>query len=186
MSELQGLVNTVVTQTAGLPDPTTLAGWNPALSGDIDIHIRSDGTWEHEGSAIRREELVRLFASLLRREADGDYYLITPVEKWRIKVDRHPLVVIDCEKDSITGAWTALLNTGGRCQIGGEHVLKGSGGEGEPYLHIPSGLTAQISRAAWYRLVDEAREDNGELVLISAGERVSLGTLSSGSAPKTG
>jgi hypothetical protein len=62
---LQGLVDTVVAQSAGLPTPAQLAGWQPALSGDIPIRIRSDGRWEHEGKEIRREELVRLFASYM-------------------------------------------------------------------------------------------------------------------------
>ena len=67
--------------------------WDPPLSGEIDIRILADGSWLHEGEPIRREALVRLFASILRREDDGAYYLVTPVEKWRITVELHPLVV---------------------------------------------------------------------------------------------
>ena len=177
MSELQGLVDTVVSQTAGLPDPATLAHWNPPLSGDIAIHIHADGTWHHEGSPVLREGLVRLFASLLRREADGDYYLVTPREKWRIVVDRHPLLVIDCEYHSRNSMWLALLNTGGRCQIGGSHALHGEGSAAEPFLEVPSGLTAQITRAAWYRLIDAAQQEGDEMVIYSGEERVLLGRV---------
>jgi hypothetical protein len=187
MSALQGLVDTVVSQTAGLPSPAALAQWNPELSGDIPIRIHGDGAWEHDGAPIAREGLVRLFASLLRREADGEYYLVTPAEKWRITVDRHPLMVIDCEQESSPAGpvWQALLNTGGRCHLGGDIRLHGEGqgqrhGErasGEPYLEVPNGLTAQFTRAAWYRLVEDATQEQSELVIYSRGERIILGTI---------
>ena len=56
--------------------------WQPDLSGDIDIRIDREGRWYHEGDEIKRESLVQLFASILRREEDGEYYLVTPAEKW--------------------------------------------------------------------------------------------------------
>lgn len=202
MADLQGLVDSVVAQTSGLPPAEIVRSWQPALSGDIDIRIRSDGAWEHEGSPIHREGLVRLFASLLRRESDGEYYLVTPVEKWRIAVERHPLVVIDCEfwsagaadgatgeasgtahsaensrSDERAGRWVALLNTGGRCQIGGENQLTAEGEAGEPYLTLSSGLSAQITRAAWYRLIESAVQERAELVIYSGEERIRLGSL---------
>ena len=177
MAVIQGLVDSVVAQTTGLPDPETLASWQPPLSGDIAIRILRDGSWQHDGEPIVREGLVRLFASLLRRESDGHYYLVTPAEKWRIQVDRHALVVIDCEREAVSGQWQALLNTGGVSRVGGGYALHGSGDAGEPWLEVPSGLSAQISRAAWYRLVDAADEDGGELVLQSGAERIVLGSL---------
>ena len=51
--------------------------WHPELSGDIDIIIRANGDWYHEGGLIKRQQLVKLFASILRRESDGEYYLVT-------------------------------------------------------------------------------------------------------------
>ena len=72
-------------------DSPPLHLWHPALSGDIPIRIAADGRWYHDGTVIRRESLVRLFASILRREEDGHYYLVTPAEKWRISVELHPL-----------------------------------------------------------------------------------------------
>jgi hypothetical protein len=177
--KLQGLVDSIVTATAGLPDPQTLASWSPPLSGDIDIVIRRDGSWEHEGEPIYREGLVRVFASLLRREKDGEYYLVTPHEKWRLQVERHALQAIDCEQLVGEGGesdWFVLLNTGGRCRLGGEQRLHASGRDGEPYTELPNGLTAQISRAAWYRLIDAAENDNGRIFIRSAGEEVELGS----------
>ena len=71
--------------------------WQPELSGTIDIVIRRDGSWIHEGTQIKRFALVRIFASILRREEDGEYYLVTPVEKWRLRVECLPLVIVDFE-----------------------------------------------------------------------------------------
>ena len=176
---LQGLVDSIVASTAGLPDPATLAGWAPALSGDIDIVIRRDGTWEHAGSEIQREGLVRLFASLLRREADGAYYLVTPAEKWRIRVEHHPLLVIDCDCSGQNGnsTWFALLNTGGRCRIGGANRLHPPDDcREEPSIDLPNGLSALLTRAAWYRLVDAATVDDSRAVITSGGEVISLGS----------
>jgi len=68
--------------------------WAPSFSGNIDILIKKDGSWWHEGEKINRKPLIKLFASILRKESDGDYYLVTPQEKWRISVELLPLVVI--------------------------------------------------------------------------------------------
>lgn len=68
--------------------------WNPPLSGDMDLRITRDGAWRYEGALIQREALVRLFASILRCDEDGHHYLITPVEKWRIRVDDAPFLAV--------------------------------------------------------------------------------------------
>ena len=79
------------------PTQPPLNKWQPELSGDIDIVIKSNGDWYHEGGKIERDSLVSLFASILRREQDGHYYLVTPVEKWRIQVEECALVVVDMD-----------------------------------------------------------------------------------------
>lgn len=177
--KLQGLVDSIVASTAGLPSAEVLASWNPDLSGDIDIVIHADGRWSHASDIIQREGLVRLFASLLRRESDGHYYLLTPAEKWRITVERHALQAIDFERSGANGdgVWQVLLNTGGRCRVGGNYTLHPEGEAGEPYTELPNGLTAQISRAAWYRLLDQAVIEGGRAYIISAGEEIELGRL---------
>lgn len=134
-----------------LSDPP-LHRWHPALCGDIDIRIASDGTWYHQGRAIEREPLRNLFASILRREADGEYYLVTPVEKWRIKVDLHPLLVTDVERAG--ERLVATLNTGRSVLIGEEHPLSAEPAlDGVAVLQLSHGLTALFARSAWYRLV---------------------------------
>ncbi|MDZ7781707.1 MAG: DUF1285 domain-containing protein [Halioglobus sp.] len=106
-------------------DEPPLHLWDPALSGDIPIRITRDGEWYHDGGRIERESLVRLFASILRREEDGEYYLVTPVEKWRIEVDMHPLLVTDVE--TVPGAADAelqvTLNTGKQFVVSEENPL---------------------------------------------------------------
>jgi hypothetical protein len=178
---LQGLVDSIVAATAGLPDPQTLASWSPSLSGELDLRICDDGTWLHAGAPIRREGLVRLFASLLRREADGAYYLVTPVEKWRVRVDRHALQVVDFDRTGTNGdaIWYALLNTGGRCHLGGPYTLHAPdpAGAGAPWMELPNGLTGQLTRAAWYRLVNDAALESGRATIESGGQTIDLGSL---------
>src|SRR6266508_2330036 len=75
----------------GLP-PVHL--WNPPFCGDIDMRIAQDGTWYYMNSPIGRKPLVKLFASVMRYDADGKYYLVTPAEKCGIRVDDAPFVAI--------------------------------------------------------------------------------------------
>ncbi len=140
-------------------DAPPLHLWHPALSGDIDIRIAADGTWYHEGGEITREPLRNLFASILRREDDGEYYLVTPVEKWRIRVDLHPLLVTDISE--VEGELLATLNTGKTVTVSAEHPLSGEDSlEGVAVLQLWHGLSALFTRSAWYRLVEMADAGN--------------------------
>ena len=145
--------------------------WNPPLSGDIPIVITADGSWFHEGGRIKRESLVQLFASILRREEDGDYYLVTPAEKWRIKVESHPLVVIDITVlDAGDTVLEATLNTGKKVKIGKEYPLFLDAEVGEvAAIRLDHGLSALFGRAAWYRLVEMAEEIDGVPAVTSGG-----------------
>jgi hypothetical protein len=151
--------------------------WHPPLSGDIPIRISAAGTWYHDGGEITRESLVRLFASILRREGDGEYYLVTPGEKWRIDVELHPLMVTDIEPSGTGGerTVTATLNTGKTVLIDAEHNLFLEPSVGDiATLVLDHGLTALFTRSAWYRLVDMAEEVDGRLSVRSAGRVFSL------------
>jgi hypothetical protein len=148
-------------------DSPPLHLWQPPLSGDIAIEIAADGTWYHEGARIARESLVRLFASILRREEDDEYYLVTPGEKWRIRVERHPLVVVDVEPDE-AGLLQLTLNTGKKVTVNRDHPLfldpavnKVAG------VRLEHGLTAIFSRPAWYRLVELSEKDDGAVSIRS-------------------
>lgn len=160
-------------------DSPPLHLWHPALSGDIPIYIDAQGDWYHDGGKIERESLVRLFASILRKEEDGEYYLLTPAEKWRIKVERHALLVTDIDAQEIDGATVleATLNTGKRVLIDDQHPLFLDHAMGEiAALSLPHGLTAICTRAAWYRLVDLADTQDGYAVLKSGAYEFKLPT----------
>ena len=141
--------------------PAPLERWQPAYCGDIDMAIAADGTWYHEGTAIRRPELWQLFAGILRREADNEYYLVTPVEKCRVSVALHPLIITDIMADETAEEPTlvALLNAGGMFPIGDAFPIQPEPrASGAAFISLPHGLSAICSRAAWYRLVKLADE----------------------------
>ncbi len=138
--------------------------WNPPFSGDMDLRIARDGTWYHEGAPIRREALVRLFASILRRDADDHYYLVTPVEKWRIRVDDAPFLAVrvDATGQGPDQTLTFTTNVGDVVIAGAEHPLiveyRTPGGEPAPYLHVRARLRALLSRAVFLELVELGEE----------------------------
>lgn len=160
----------------GLP-PVHL--WNPAHSGVIDIVIRRDGTWVHEGSPISREAMVRLFSTILRKDPDG-FHLVTPVEKMRIEVEDAPFIAV--RVDCVGEALKFVTNVGDEVEAGPEHAIRvetGADGEPRPYLHVRRGLEALIARSVFYELVDmaEEREEGGQtrLGLTSNGVWFDLG-----------
>ena len=174
------------------PAKPPIERWEPPLSGDMDMEIRSDGEWYHEGGRIVRRELVRLFASILRREGDGAYYLVTPVEKWRIRVEDAPLVAVDfeCAGEGERRELAFRLNTGEWVPLDASHrldVTEAEDGEPRPYLSLERGLHALVARAAYYRLVDlaiaagpvpgEGAEGQHTLYLHSHGETFALGRI---------
>jgi len=154
--------------------------WQPSREGRIDIRIARDGTWYHEGRVFARKSLVRLFATVLRRECDR-FYLVTPFEKLAIEVEDAPFVAVDFEysgqgTDREIGFRT---NTDDVVFAGPGHrvwIEQQSDGP-KPYVHVRSGLNALIARSIYYPLIELAEEADGHLWLRSRGERFELGTL---------
>lgn len=164
------------------PRKPPLDRWQPPLSGDIDIHIDRRGDWYHEGTRIARQPLINLFASILRRESDGEYYLVTPVEKWRIRVDDAPLLAVDMELAELGAAEQRIvfrLNTEEMVSLDAMHrlmlVRDPESGQMLPRLSLAQRLSAKPTTALYYRLVDIAEPRNGKLMVRSAGEWFSLG-----------
>lgn len=156
----------------GLP-PVHL--WNPAHVGEIDIVIRKDGSWVHEGGVIGREALVRLFSTILRKDADGTY-LVTPVEKLKITVEDAPFVAV--RVDRAGEALRFVTNVGDVVEAGPEHPIRveeGEGGEPRPYVHVRAGLEALIARPVFYELVEMAEERDGAPGVTSNGAWFPLG-----------
>ena len=158
--------------------------WNPPDCGDIDMRIAVDGTWFYLGTPIGRPALVRLFSTILRREADGRYVLVTPVEKVGIKVEDAPFVAVrvDAEGRGRDQKLRFLTNVGDEAVAGGEHPLRVAyrGDEPRPYVLVRGGLEARVSRAVFYELVGMAEErvtaTGRELGVWSEGVWFSLGS----------
>lgn len=159
--------------------------WNPDFCGDIDMRIASDGTWFYMGTPIGREKMVRLFASVLRKDADGNTYLVTPVEKIGITVDDAHFVANDVE---VAGEGDArqlcfTTNVGDQVIAGAENPIKvlvdQNTGEPRPYLHVRGRLNALISRNVYYELIEKGNvvDDNGvsTCTIFSSGVEFSLG-----------
>ncbi len=138
----------------GLP-PVHL--WNPPHCGEIDIRIRKDGVWFHEGTPIGREALVRLFSTVLRLDPDG-YHLVTPVEKMKIVVEDAPFIAtrVDREGDKLV----FQTNVGDTVEAGPDNAIRveidPATGEPRPYLHVRRGLEALIARPVFYELAEMA------------------------------
>jgi uncharacterized protein len=175
------------------PAPVHL--WNPPYCGEIDMRIAADGLWYHDGSPIGRLPMVQLFSSILRLDDDGHYYLVTPVERVRIKVDDCPFVAqqLDVEGSGTTQSLIFTLNTQDQVTAGADNRIEvtiGQDGQPHPVIHVRHGLNALISRSVFYRLVDLAQiepppdknpdggknqEKTNSLLVFSGGEKFSLG-----------
>ena len=138
------------------PPPVHL--WNPPFCGDIDMRIARDGTWFYNGTPIGRAPMVRLFASILKREGE-DYFLVTPVEKVGIKVDDAPLLAVDFTATGVgrDQNLTFVTKTEDEVPADAEHRLTfrfAPDGTPAPYIHVRRGLNALIDRKSFYRLVE--------------------------------
>ncbi|QJQ96360.1 MULTISPECIES: DUF1285 domain-containing protein [Halomonadaceae] len=156
--------------------------WNPDYCGEMDLTITAEGRWIHEGTPIGRASLVRVLSRVMRREEDGHYYLVTPVEKVRLQVEDRPFLIVDA--DETTAGWQLTTNVGDRLTLGEAHHLCLSdtpAGEEVPEVAVRFGLGARLNRNVFYRLVELAEERQGEagieLGLVSAGIWQPLGRL---------
>ncbi len=140
----------------------------PPSGADSDIRpgfrIARDGTWCHDGAPINRKTLVKLFSSILRREADGAYWLVTPVERARVEVEDAPFTAVEL---SVTGRGRDQVlrfrtNLDDWVEAGPGHPIRvaigAESGEPRPYIMVRDGLEALILRAVYYRLAERAVE----------------------------
>jgi hypothetical protein len=143
------------------PPPVHL--WNPPYCGEIDMRIAADGTWFYQKTPIGRIALVRLFASVLKRESDR-YFLVTPVEKCGIVVDDAPFTAVEMQVGN-QGSEPVLhfrTNVDDWVACSPDAPLRfepeeGTGGL-KPYLHVRCGLWARVTRALFYDLVERGEE----------------------------
>ena len=137
--------------------------WNPDNCGDIGMEIRADGSWWHEGTRISRDKLVRLFATILRKDSDGEIYLVTPYEKVIVHVADAPFIAVRVDKARDDDADQALVfttNLGDTTVADSEHPLRVETDpdtlEPAPYILVRGGLEAKLARPVFYELADMA------------------------------
>src|SRR6516164_7346318 len=145
-------------QAGTVKGPPPVERWNPPFCGDLDMRIAGDGTWFYMKTPIGRPALVKLFASVLKREGDK-YFLVTPVEKCGIKVDDAPFLAVElADEDSAAGrVLNFRTNVDEWVECGPHHALRfdpepGTGGL-KPYLHVRRDLWAKVTRALFFDLV---------------------------------
>jgi uncharacterized protein len=188
-SGLEAIAGAAKTAAGKGPPPVHL--WNPPYCGEIEMRIGADGTWYYQKTPIGRAALVKLFASVLKRE-DGHYYLVTPVEKCGIVVDDAPFLAVELtiERPDSSGPDSRGANHGSNrilhfrtnvddwvaCGPGHELRFEPEAATGglKPYLHVRRDLWAKVSRPLFYDLVElgEERDINGTRMfgIASAGE----------------
>lgn len=166
---LGNLANSTATGGAltGGPGP---AGYTPSerqvICGDIDMRIDRQGQWHYQGSPIGRQELVKLFASVLQRDDVGDHWLITPAEICRITVEDAAFIAVEMFQDT-AGAEQCIrfrTNIDHEITVGTDHpiwvTINPETGEPRPYVALGEGLEARLSRSVYYELVDIGVEES--------------------------
>jgi hypothetical protein len=158
--------------------PPPLEKWNPPFCGDLDMRIAADGTWFYQKTPIGRLPLVKLFASVLKREGEK-YYLVTPVEKVGLIVEEAPFLAVELKVEQ--GPQGQVLNFRTNVEdwveAGPGHVLRfepeATGGL-KPFLHVRRDLWAKVIRTLFYDLVElgEERDVDGKAMfgVVSGGE----------------
>lgn len=158
---LEALISRATRAGRGLPP---VERWDPKFCGDIDMEIRRDGTWFYMGTPIGRMPLVQLFSTVLRKDADGKTYLVTPVERVGISVEDAPFLAVEM---NVSGKGrgqiiTFRTNVGDVVEAGAEHPLRfvdepETGGL-KPYVLVRGRLEALLARPVMYELVEHGEE----------------------------
>ncbi|MDE1974838.1 MAG: DUF1285 domain-containing protein [Hyphomicrobiales bacterium] len=166
---LEGITGALSGIAGPAKGPPPVERWNPPFCGDLDMRIAADGTWFYLKTPIGRPALVKLFASVLKREGDK-YFLVTPVEKCGIQVDDAPFMAVELNvKESSAGRLLNFrTNVDEWVACGPQHALRfepeSKTGGLKPYLHVRRELWAKVTRALFFDLVElgEEREVSGK------------------------
>ncbi len=160
-AELDSITGAVSRAAAKGPPP--VERWNPPFCGDLDMRIAADGTWYYLKTPIGRPALVKLFASVLKRE-DDKYFLVTPVEKCGIQVEDAPFLAVEMNVEQRESGRILHFRTNVDDWVacGPEHALRfepepGTGGL-KPYLHVRRDLWAKVTRTLFFDLVELGEE----------------------------
>jgi hypothetical protein len=158
-------------QERGLPP---LDQWQPEHVGDSEMRIAADGRWYHQGGEITRPAMVRAFASLLLRDADGRHWLVTPHQKLSIEVEDAGFIATDVKCED--GALVFRLNTDDLVIAGPDNPLTVEGPADEPaaYVAVRHGTRARLDRSTWLQLAQIALANGDDPSVSSNGARFSL------------
>ncbi len=137
--------------------------WNPPFCGDIDLKILRDGRWMYMGTEIKRPAMVRLFSTILRLDPDGEYYLVTPVEKVRIQVEDAPFLIVSMDKLKKENKTSLIFYTSLKDKIiltkkNPISIEVNDKNEPSPYILVRNNLRGLISRSVYYELIEYAQE----------------------------
>jgi len=167
------------------PMPKLNGTSHPAIPncGDFEMRIAADGTWFHQGSPIGRIELVKLFSTVLRREEDGKYWLVTPVERGEIIVEDAPYVAKEVWNDEAKIYFRTNIDK--EYCLSKEHPIRVEidpiDQTPRPYIYLEKGLEARVLRSVFYHLIDmaEIKSIDGieKLVVQSDGQEFELGSI---------
>ncbi|MGB3166586.1 MAG: DUF1285 domain-containing protein [Alteraurantiacibacter sp.] len=166
--DLAGLSLSQVAEEVAKRDLPPLEAWDPSETEHSRMRIAADGTWFHGGSLITRPAMVRAFASLLRREDDGRYFLVTPHYKQEIEVEDACFMAVDMKADAGTLAFR--LNTDELVLAGPDHPLRAEGDPDAPaiYLAVRHGCDARLDRSTWLQLAEHALAQGGETLEVTS------------------
>lgn len=176
--DLAKLTLTDITDLVAARKLPPVESWHPEDLGNSEMRIAADGKWYHQGGEITRPAMIRAFSSLLKREADGSHYLVTPQQKLSIEVEDAPFIAVELqtqgERESRKLAFR--LNSDDLVVTGPEHAIELR--NGLPYLHVRDGLWAKLARPVYYELAEIALAENPDSPRVwSDGMAFSIGAL---------
>lgn len=147
--------------------------WNPESTGDSLMRIAADGRWFHDGGEIKRPAMIRAFASLLMRDAQGQHWLVTPHEKQSVKVDDAAFIAVDVKQEG--DALAFRLNTDDLVLAGPDHPIRSTEDPDTPaiYLAVRHGTEARLNRSTYAQLAEIAMRAD-DLTVRSQGTVFSL------------
>lgn len=148
--------------------------WSPSETGDSEMRIAADGTWYHQDAPITRPAMVRAFAGLLRGEADGSFWLVTPFQKLAIAVEDACFQAVDVRNTE--GQLAFRLNTDELVIAGPANRLRAAGERDQPalYLHVRHGCEARLNRSTYEQLAQIALDQGDDWTVTSGGQTFSI------------
>lgn len=172
--ELAGMSLAQIAEAVAARKLPPVEHWSPEAVDDSHMRIAADGTWFHEGSPVRRPGMVRAFAGLLNREADGRYWLVVPYQKLSITVEDACFIATDVSE--IEGDLAFRLNTDELVVAGPDHPIRAAGDPDSPalYVHVRRGCEARLNRSTYEQLARIALAQGDDWTVTSGGACFSL------------